>query len=57
MTEDKLRDEAQRLMEEKEEYQEVAKETLKKLADDKLEAVVQKQQTEQVIIGFIYIYK
>ena len=39
MTEDKLREETQRLMGEKELYQETAKETLKKLVDEKLEAV------------------
>merc|ERR1719323_2463012 len=47
MTEDKLRDEAQRLMEEKEEYQEVAKDTLKKLVDEKLEAVKKMQDLEK----------
>ena len=47
MTEDKLRDEAQRLMEEKEEYQEVAKDTLKKLVDEKLEAVKKMQELEK----------
>jgi regulator of replication initiation timing len=47
MTEDKLRDEAQRLMEEKEEYQEIAKDTLKKLVDEKLEAVKKMQEVEK----------
>merc|ERR1719367_821860 len=39
MSEDKLREETKRLMEEKEEYQEQAKDTLKKIVDDKLEAI------------------
>ena len=47
MTEDKLRDEAQRLMEEKEEYQEIAKVTLKKIMDEKLEAVKKLKETEK----------
>ena len=47
MTEDKLRDEAQRLMMEKEEYQEIAKDTLKKLVDEKLEAVRKMQDLEK----------
>ena len=42
-----MRDEAQRLMEEKEEYQEVAKDTLKKLVDEKLEAVKKMQDLEK----------
>ena len=37
MTEDKLRDECQRLVEEKEAYQKIAKETLKRLTDEKVE--------------------
>ena len=47
MTEDKLRDEAQRLMEEKEEYQEIAKETLKKIMEEKLEAVKKLKELEK----------
>ena len=39
MSEDKLREETKRLMEEKEMYQNSAKDTLKKIVDDKLEAV------------------
>ena len=37
MTEDKLREETIRLMEEKESYQNTAKDTLKKIVDEKLE--------------------
>ena len=36
MTEDKLREEVQRLMDEKEEYQKMAKETVTKITDEKL---------------------
>ena len=39
MSEDKLREETKRLMEEKENYQNSAKDTLKKVVDDKLEAI------------------
>ena len=39
MSEDKLREETKRLMEEKEAYQNSAKDTLKKIVDDKLDAV------------------
>jgi len=39
MSEDKLREETKRLMEEKESYQNSAKDTLKKVVDDKLEAI------------------
>merc|ERR1719350_1543699 len=39
MSEDKLREETKRLMEEKETYQNTAKDTLKKVVDDKLEAI------------------
>ena len=39
MSEDKLREETKRLMEEKETYQNSAKDTLKKVVDDKLEAI------------------
>ena len=49
MTEDKLREETQRLMEEKEMYQETAKETLKKLVDEKLEAVKKQKELEKVL--------
>ena len=49
MTEDKLRDETQRLMEEKELYQETAKETLKKLVDEKLEAVKKQKELEKAL--------
>ena len=38
MSEDKLRDECQRLVEEKESYQVMAKETLKRLTDEKVES-------------------
>ena len=47
MTEDRLRDETQRLMGEKEEYQEVAKKTLKRLSDEKLEAVRRQKDLEK----------
>jgi len=46
MGEDKLREEAKRLMEDKEKYQSAAKENLKKLVDDKLEAVAKCRETE-----------
>lgn len=49
MTEDKLREETQRLMEEKEVYQETAKETLKKLVDEKLEAVKKQKELEKAL--------
>ena len=49
MTEDKLREETQRLMEEKELYQETAKETLKKLVDEKLEAVKKQKDLEKAL--------
>ncbi len=39
MNEDKLREETKRLMEEKEIYQERTKDTLKRLVNEKLEAV------------------
>ena len=49
MTEDKLREETQRLMGEKELYQETAKETLKKLVDEKLEAVKKQKELEKAL--------
>ena len=47
MTDDKLREETKRLMEEKEEYQEVAKSTLRKIANDKLEAIKSAKELEK----------
>ena len=47
MTEDKLREEAKKLMEEKEVYQETAKQTLKKLVDEKLEALKKQKELEK----------
>ena len=47
MSEDKLREEAKRLMEEKEEYQEVAKRTLMNLTNEKLEAVKRCKELER----------
>merc|ERR1711981_424243 len=49
MTEDKLREETQRLMEEKEEYQEQAKDNIKKLVDEKLEAVKKQKELEKAL--------
>jgi len=49
MAEDKLREETQRLMGEKELYQETAKETLKKLVDEKLEAVKKQKELEKAL--------
>lgn len=46
MTEDKLREETKRLMEEKESYQKTAKDTLKKLVDEKLEAMKRLKDVE-----------
>lgn len=51
MNEDKLREETQRLMDDKEKYQELAKETLKKSADDKMEAVKHLQQLKQQLVS------
>jgi len=47
MTEDKLREETKRLMEEKENYQNSAKDTLKKIVDDKIDAVNKVKTVEQ----------
>ena len=47
MTEDKLREETQRLIEEKEVYQEKAKNTMQNLANDKLEAVKKAKELER----------
>merc|ERR1719350_210091 len=46
MTEDKLREETKRLMEEKESYQTAAKENLKRLVDEKLEASKRLKEVE-----------
>merc|ERR1719397_1165922 len=46
MTEDKLREETKRLMEEKESYQNVAKDTLKKLVDEKLNCTKKQKEVE-----------
>ena len=50
MTEDKLREEAKRLMEEKEAYQNSAKDTLKKIVDDKIEATNKVKTVEQSLL-------
>lgn len=47
MNEDKLREETKRLMEEKEAYQRTAKDTLKKLVDEKLEALKELKKVEE----------
>jgi len=47
MNEEKLREEAKRLMEEKEAYQRTAKDTLKKLVDEKLEALKNLKEVEK----------
>jgi len=49
MTEDKLREETKRLMEEKESYQNTAKDTLKKLVDEKLEALKKLKEVEKTL--------
>jgi len=49
MNEDKLREETKRLMEEKEEYQEQAKDTLKRLVNEKLDAVKKLQDVEKTL--------
>lgn len=49
MNEDKLRDETKRLMEEKEEYQDRAKETLKRLVNEKLDAVKKLLDVEKAL--------
>ena len=53
MTEDKLREETKRLMSDKESYQTAAKENLKRLVDEKLEA--SKRLKEVIIAGCIFI--
>jgi len=50
VTEDKLREEAKRLMEEKEAYQNSAKDTLKKIVDDKIEAITKVKTVEQSLV-------
>ena len=50
MTDDKLREETKRLMEEKENYQNSAKDTLKKIVDDKIEAVNKVKTVEQSLL-------
>jgi len=49
MNEDRLRDETKKLMQEKEDYQETAKATLKKLVDEKLEAVNKQKELEKAL--------
>jgi len=49
MTEDKLREETKRLMEEKESYQNTAKDTLKKVVDEKLESCKKLKEVEQAL--------
>jgi len=49
MSEEKLREEAKRLMEDKEKYQMAAKENLKHLVDDKLEAENKLKETETAL--------
>jgi len=51
MSEDKLREETKRLMEEKESYQNSAKDTLKKIVDDKLEAVNKLKNVELSLVN------
>merc|ERR1711892_1396951 len=46
MTEDKLREETKRLMEEKESYQNTAKDTLKKIVDEKLDSCKKLKEVE-----------
>ena len=53
MTEDKLREETKRLMSDKESYQTAAKENLKRLVDEKLEA--SKRLKEVIIAGCIFL--
>ena len=45
----RLRDETKKLMQEKEDYQETAKATLKKLVDEKLEAVNKQKELEKAL--------
>ncbi len=63
MNEDRLREEAQRLMDEKEEYQEMAKETITKVTNDKLEVMrradelakkLETAEDEQAIVKELY---
>jgi len=49
MTEDKLREETKRLMEEKESYQNTAKDTLKKIVDEKLDSCKKLKEVEQAL--------
>jgi len=49
MNEDKLREETKRLMEEKESYQNTAKDTLKRLVDDKLESCKKLKDVETLL--------
>jgi len=49
MNEDKLREETKRLMEEKEEYQEQAKDTLKRIVNEKLDAVKKLLDVEKTL--------
>ena len=53
MTEDKLREETKRLMSDKESYQTAAKENLKRLVDEKLEA--SKRLKEVILAGCIFL--
>ena len=55
MTEDKLREETKRLMSDKESYQTAAKENLKRLVDEKLEA--SKRLKEVNLAGCIFLLK
>ena len=55
MTEDKLREETKRLMSDKESYQTAAKENLKRLVDEKLEA--SKRLKEVKLVGCIFLLK
>ena len=50
MTEDKLREETKRLMCDKESYQTAAKENLKRLVDEKLEASKRLKEVSRTII-------
>merc|ERR1712227_814729 len=50
MSEDKLREETKRLMEEKEAYQNSAKDTLKKIVDDKIDAINKVKAVEQSLV-------
>ena len=53
MTEDKLREETKRLMSDKESYQTAAKENLKRLVDEKLEA--SKRLKEVNLAGCVFL--